>query len=103
VRQLAGVELGFGAALLQKALVVELFVFVGEAREQFLGFLAAIVGAASELVSDGKTEHTKSELLVGIDGEDVAADGFGLFGLVEVAVELGFCEGFGDSGFGDGF
>jgi hypothetical protein len=41
--------------------------------------------------------------VLGINGEDVAADGFGFLGLVEVAVELDFGEGFGNAGFGDGF
>src|SRR5579863_177512 len=85
-------ELSFGAALLQQTLIVELFVFVGEAREQFFGFLAAIVNAARELVGDGEAEEAKRELLVGIDGEYVAADRFGLFRFVEVAVEFGFGE-----------
>jgi len=40
------------------------------------------------LVGDGKTEHAASELMFGVDGEDVPADGFSLFGLVEIAVEL---------------
>jgi len=39
----------------------------------------------------------------GFDGENVAADGFGLFGFVEVAIEFDFGEGFGDADVGDGF
>jgi len=32
---------------------------------------------------------------VRVDGEDVPADGFSLFGLVEIAVELDLGDGFG--------
>jgi len=42
------------------------------------------------LVGDGKAEEAKRELLFRFDGENVAADGFGLFGFVEVAVEFDF-------------
>ena len=42
-------------------------------------------------------------MLLRIDGQNIAADGFGLFGFVEVAVEFDFGEGFGNAGVGDGF
>ena len=41
-------------------------------------------------------------MLLGFDGEDVAADGFGFLGLVEVAVQLDLGDGFGNACFGDG-
>jgi len=53
------------------------------------------------LVGDGKTEHAASELMFGVNGEDVPADGFSLFGFVEIAVELDLGDGFGDAGLGD--
>jgi len=40
--------------------------------------------------------------MAGINGEDVPANGFGLFGLVEITVEFGFGDGLGDAGLGDG-
>jgi hypothetical protein len=39
----------------------------------------------------------------GINGEDVPADGFGFFRLIQVALEFGFGDGLGNSGLGDGF
>jgi len=47
------------------------------------------------LVGDGKTEHAARELMAGINGEDVPADGFGLFGLVEITIEFDFGEASG--------
>ena len=38
----------------------------------------------------------------GINGQDIPADGFGLFGLDEITVELDFGNRFGDAGLGDG-
>lgn len=42
-------------------------------------------------------------MMICVNDEDIAADGFGFFGFVEIAVEFGFGDGFGDAGFGDGF
>jgi len=99
----AGAELGFGAALEEKAGVVEAFVGVAQGLENGAAFFIAIAGDAEELVGDGEAEHAAGELLFGFDGEDVAADGFGFLGLIEVAVELDFGDGLGDASFGDGF
>jgi len=99
----AGVKLGFGAALLQKAGVVVAFVGIAEGLEDGLGFGVAVGGAAGELVGDSEAEHAAGELVVGVNNQYIAADGLGFFGFVEVAVELGFGDGFGDAGFGDGF
>jgi len=62
----------------------------------------AITGDAEELVGDGEAEHAAGELLLGVDGKDVAADGFGFLGLVKVAVKFDLGDGFGDACFGDG-
>jgi len=99
----SGAELGFGAALEEEAGVVEALVGIAEALENRAAFFVAITGDAKELVGDGEAQHAASELLLGFDGEDVAADGFGFLGLVEVAVEFDFGDGFGDACFGDGF
>jgi hypothetical protein len=103
VRQLTGAELGFGAALVEDSGVVETFVGVGEFEENFFGVAAAVGDAAGELIGEGKAEEAKRELLFRFDGENIAADGFGFFGFVEVAVEFGFGESFGDAGVRDGF
>ena len=103
VGRLAGAELGLGAAFVENPGVVETFVGVGELQENFFGFAVAVGNAANELVGDGEAEHSDSKLLLRFDGEDVAADGFGFFGFVEVAVEFYFGEGFGDAGVRDGF
>src|SRR4029077_9992933 len=42
-------------------------------------------------------------LVLRIDGQDVAADGFSLFRLVEIAVQLDFGDGLGNSRCVDGF
>lgn len=53
----AGVELGFGAALLQKASVVVALVGIAEGLEDGVGFGVAVGGGAGELVGDGEAEH----------------------------------------------
>ena len=98
----AGAELGFGAALEEKAGVVEALVGIAQGLEDGAALFIAITGDPEELVGDGKAEHAAGELLLWIDGEDVAADGFGFLGLVEVAVEFDLGDGFGDASFGDG-
>jgi hypothetical protein len=98
----AGAELGFGTAFEEEARVVEALVGIAQALENGAAFFVAIGGDAEELVGDGETQHAASELLLGIDGKDIAADGFGFLGFVEVAVELDLGDGLGDACFGDG-
>src|SRR5258705_9719978 len=98
----SGKELSFGAALEEEAGVIEALVGIAQGLEDGAAFFVAIGGHAEELVGDGETQHATGELLLGFDGEDVSADGFGFLGLVEVAVELDFGDGFGDACFGDG-
>jgi hypothetical protein len=97
-----GAELGFGAALEEEAGVVEALVGITQVLENGAAFVVAIAGDAEELVGDGEAQHAAGELLLGFDGEDVAADGFGFLGLVEVAVKFDLGDGFGDACFGDG-
>jgi hypothetical protein len=99
----AGVKLGFGAALVEKARIIVAFVGIAERLEDGLDFGVAISGTAGELVGDGQTQHTASELVICIDDEDIAANGLSLFGLVEIAIKLDFGKSFGDAGFRDGF
>lgn len=103
VRRTAGMELGFGAAFVEKARVIVALVGIAEGLEEGLDFGVTVGGCAGELIGDGKAQHARCELVMRIDGKDVAADGFGFLGFVKVAVELGFGDGFGDAGFGDGF
>src|SRR5258708_8925350 len=58
---------------------------------------------ANKLVGNGKAEHAASELMLGIDRENIPANGFGFLGLVEITVELDFGKGFRNACFGDGF
>src|SRR5262249_12020410 len=74
-----------------------------QAGEYLRYFGVAVACDTLELVGDGQAQHAFGQLMLGIDGENVAADGFGFFGFVEIAVELHFCEGFRDTGFGNGF
>src|SRR6266481_4666591 len=99
----AGAKLGFHTAFVEKASVVMTLIRIGKALEDFLDFGVAVGAFSGELVGDGEAEGTQSQHVLGIGGEDVAADGFGFLGLVEVAVELGFGDGFGDSRLGNGF
>ena len=103
VRRTSGLKLGFGAAFVEKAGVVASLVGIAERLKDGLDFRVAIGGQAGELVGDGQAEHAASELMIGIDNENIAADGFGFFGLIEVAVELDFGDCFGDAGLRDGF
>ena len=45
-----------------------------------------VTRGAEELIGDGEAEHAEGELVVGDDGKDVAANGFGLFGLVDITI-----------------
>lgn len=96
-------QLSFGAAFVEKAGVIVALVGIAERGEDGLDFGVAVGGGAGELVGDGEAEHAASELMIGVNGKNIAANGFGFLGFVEVAVELGFGDGFGDAGFGDGF
>jgi hypothetical protein len=99
----AGVELRFGAALVEKASVIVALVGIAERLKDGLDFGVTVAGGAGELISDGEAEKAAGELMIGIDGEDIAADGFRFFGFVQVAVEFGFGESLGNACFGDGF
>jgi hypothetical protein len=98
----AGAKLGFGAAFEEEAGVVKALVRIAQALENGAAFFVAITGDAEELVGDGEAQHAAGELLLGFDGEDIAADGFGFLGFIEVAIEFDFGDGFGDACFGDG-
>ena len=78
--------------------------------EQFRPHVAKVFrvrGCRHDLTLTALEEFDVSEaqrqLVLGVDGQDVAADRFGFFGFVEVAVELDFGDGFGNACFGDGF
>jgi len=100
---IANEKLRFGAAFEYQACVVGLLVGIVQTLENRESFGITVTGGADELVGDGETQEAEGELVLGIKGENVAADGFGFFGLVDVTVELGFVESLGDAGFGDGF
>src|SRR5260370_37629803 len=85
VRSVADEQLGLGAALVEQAGVVMTLVGIPKHLKTGLRFGVAIGGGPDELVGDGKTEQAASELMLGFTGGDVPADGFGLFGLVEIA------------------
>jgi hypothetical protein len=97
-----GAELGFCAAFKEEPGVVETLVGIAESLKDGAALFVAITRDTEELVGDGKPEHPAGELLVRVDGEDVAADGFGFLRFVEIAVEFDFGDGFGDARFGDG-
>jgi hypothetical protein len=98
-----GVELGFGAAFLEKTGIIVALVGIAEGLEDGVDLAVTIGGGAGELVGDGEAEHAASELMIRVDNQNIAADGFGFLGLVEVAIEFGFGDGFRNACFGDGF
>ena len=102
VRGLAGMKLGLGAAFEKQAGVIEALVGVGEFREGVFRIAVAVAGTADELVGDGQAQEAKGQLLLRVRRKDIAADGFGFLRLVEVAVELGLGDRFGDSALRDG-
>lgn len=100
---IANEKLCFGAAFEHQACVVGLLVRIVQTLENRESFGMTVTRGTDELVGDGETKEAEGELVLGINGENVAADGFGFFGLVDVAVEAGFVESLGDAGFGNGF
>src|SRR6266478_8216096 len=103
VRGVPGAKLGFGAALVEEAGVVVALVGVAQTLKNGEHFRIAVAGGAGELVGDGEAEHAAGELMVRINSEDIAADGFGFFRLVEITIQIDFGEGFRNAGFGNGF
>src|SRR6266568_58812 len=103
VRETPGTELRFDAAFVEQAGVIKALVGVAQGGKNGIGFRIAVRGGAGELVGDGEPQHPAGELMVRVRAENVAADGFGFFGLVQIAVEFGLGNRFGDAGFGNGF
>ena len=103
VGRLADAELGFGAAFIEQAAIIVALVGVGEALKNIFGFVMAVGGNAEKLVGDGEAEEAQGELMIRLDGENVAADGFGFLRLVERAIESDAGGGLRDGGAGDGF
>ena len=101
--RLADAELGFGAAFVEQAAIVVALVGISEALKNFLGFAVAVGGDAEKLVGDGEAEEAQGELVLRLDGENVAADGFGFLRLVERAIERDAGGGLRDGRAGDGF
>ena len=101
--RLADAELGFGAAFVEQAAIVVALVRISEALKNFLGFAVTVCGDAEKLVGDGEAEEAQGELVLRLDGENVAADGFRFFRLVERAIERDAGGGLRDGRAGDGF
>src|SRR5260370_25128750 len=88
MRCIADEELGLGMAFVQQPGVVKPFVGIAQPLKDGLNLEIAIARGADKLVGDGETEHAASELMPGVNGEDVPANGLGLFGLSEITVKL---------------
>src|SRR5467141_1858427 len=102
MRRIADEELGLGVAFVQQPSVVKPLVGIAQPLKDGLNLEITIARSADKLVGDGKTEHAAGKLMPGIDGENVPANGLGLFGLVEITVQLDFGNGLGDASLGDG-
>ena len=87
-------ELRDGATLADQAGVLGALVGAGELRHEIEG-LAVRPGALAELIGQREDQHHQRGLMNLIDGEDVETDAFGLFGLAEQPVALGFVDGGG--------
>src|SRR5882672_9989133 len=95
-------HLSLGPPFMQETGIVETFVGVDERLEKSLCFAMTIMGVAPELVGDGEAEQTQRQLVFRIDCQDIAADRFGLFRLVERAVDFRFRDSFGNTSLRNG-
>src|SRR5882762_2715070 len=102
MRRIADEELGLGVAFVQQPSILKPLVGIAQPLKDGLNLEIAVARSADERGGDSKTEHAASKLMPGIDGEDVTANGLGLFGLVEITVQLDFGNGLGDASLGDG-
>src|ERR1700747_1908376 len=103
MRPIADQELCLGVAFVQQPRVIKPLVGIAQPLKDGLNLKIAIASGADKLVSDSEAEHAASKLMSRINGEDVPADGLGLFRLIEIAVQLDLSNGFGDARLGDGF
>src|ERR1700723_464112 len=102
VRRAPYAHLCFCPSFMQQACIVEAFVALGESLEKFFHFSRAIRCVSTKLIGDRQAQQPQRQLVFGLDCEDVAADRLSLFRFIERAVELRFCDGFGNTGLRDG-
>src|SRR5271169_6976801 len=90
----AGAKLSLGAPFQEQTGVIEALVRITQSLKKDTAFSETVAGIADELVGNRQAEHASSKLMVRIDGQDIAADGLRFFGLIEIAIQLDFGNGF---------
>ena len=75
---------------MQKSGVVEAFVGIGELLEGVFGVGIAIGSVSRKLVCHSQTQDTQRELMAGLRGQHILANGLGLFRLVQKTIYLCF-------------
>ena len=85
---MSGAKLGFGATFIEDAQIVEAFVRAGKLFEALFSFLIVVGRFPGELVCNAQAEKAHRNLVLRIDGEDVAADRFCFFRLIEITIVL---------------
>src|SRR5439155_24884276 len=94
----AGPEMRLRLPLVREPAVKGALVGIAEARKHLLRLREAGAGGRTELVAQREPEDAEPELLLGVDGEHVAADALGLRRLVQLAVAVGLPDGGRDAG-----
>src|ERR1700740_3752690 len=74
----ANPELRFGAPLVQDSGVIMPLVTVAQLLEDFFHFARAVGGITAELIGDREAEQAGRALMLGVYGQDIAADTRGL-------------------------
>src|SRR6266404_2510459 len=97
MRRTPGGKLSFRLPLVKNSGVVRALVFVVQTLKDGFRFFVAIGGTARELIGDREAEQTQRGLVLGICGKDIPADRFSFTWFVQIAIELGFRDRFGNA------
>src|SRR5580704_399046 len=103
MRRTPGAKLRLDAPFAEQPGVVATFVGVLQPVKNSFDFAVAIRRPPLELIRDAQPKHPQSEHVLRIGRQNVAADRFGFFRFVEVAIQFGFGDGFANPRFGDRF
>src|SRR5262249_49846809 len=95
-------ELRFGSSLIHNAQVICALIRVGKLLKAGMGFIEVVRGAAGELVSNRQAQLAQRHLVFRIGGQDVTANRFGFFRLVQITIMLHLGQRFSNAAFRDG-
>ncbi len=82
---------------MQQAGVVKLLVGIFQGLKNDCRLGVAVCRAAGKLVGERQAKQAERQLVIRIDGQDVAADRFRLFRLVQRAVQLNLGDRLGNA------